>query len=219
MKRLCVFDLDGTLVDSVIDIAEAVNRSLHKLGREAHPVHAYYQMVGNGMEMLCRRAHGNGTEEELHSLIQLYREDYVKNCCVNTAAYPGIQELVSKLNSFGMNLAILSNKPQEQTDVVVETLFPKGMFEVVMGASSRFPRKPNVTALTWLIMHMDVALNDVVYIGDSDVDMQLAKNAGVQGIGVAWGFRGRNELESAGASFVAENSNELQNYLLKGIEK
>ncbi len=218
MKRLCVFDLDGTLVDSVIDIAEAVNRSLHKLGKEAHPVHAYYQMVGNGMEMLCRRALGHGTEEELRSLIQFYREDYVKNCCVNTAVYPGIQKLVFDLNSCGVKLAILSNKPQEQTNVVVETLFPQGMFEVVIGASSRFPRKPDSTALTWLIKHLDVALTDVVYIGDSDVDMQLAKNAGIQGLGVAWGFRGRNELEAAGASYVAENPRELEKYLLKGIE-
>ena len=215
MNQLFVFDLDGTLVDSVVDIADAINRSLRKLGKQEHPVHAYYKMVGNGMEMLCRRALPEGSEEEILELISLYKEDYLKNCCVKTTVYPGMIALLHEVRKQGIKLAILSNKPQEQTVAVVDNLFSREIFEEVIGAGPRYPRKPDPSALFALMDRLGVEPENVSYIGDSDVDMTLACNANVRGIGVAWGFRGKMELVNAGARYVAENATELQNILLR----
>ncbi|MBO5364613.1 MAG: HAD family hydrolase [Clostridia bacterium] len=215
MNRLCVFDLDGTLVDSVTDIADAINRSLRKLGKQEHPVDAYYKMVGNGMEMLCRRALPDGTEEEVLELIQLYKEDYLRNCCVKTMVYPGMKALLRVLQERGIKLAILSNKPQEQTEVILDTLFSNEIFEEVIGAGPRYPRKPDPSALIDIMDTLGFEAEDVFYIGDSDVDMNLACNTGVSGIGVAWGFRGRAELENAGACYVADTADELLAYILR----
>ena len=113
MKGLCVFDLDGTLVDSIEDIAAAVNASLEEMQKPIHPVDAYYKMVGDGMEMLCRRALSGGTEEEVKELVSRYKARYIKNCCNHTKTYPGIETLLSALAEEDTGIAILSNKPQE----------------------------------------------------------------------------------------------------------
>ncbi len=219
MKKLCVFDLDGTLVDSVTDIADAINRSLRKMNKPEHPVDAYYKMVGNGMEMLCRRALPDGDEEEVSKLIQYYKEDYLANCCVNTRVYPGLKEMLGVLADQGIQFAILSNKPQEQTEVVVKKLFPDICFQDIIGSGERFPRKPDPTALMYLMEHLGYQHDEVFYIGDSDVDMILARNTDVSGIGVTWGFRGRQELEENGATLIAQDAKELLNCILKEEEK
>ena len=217
MKGLCVFDLDGTLVDSIEDIAAAVNASLEEMQKPIHPVDAYYKMVGDGMEMLCRRALSGGTEEEVKELVSRYKARYIKNCCNHTKTYPGIETLLSALAEEHAGIAILSNKPQEQTQEVVETLLSDIPFLEVIGQSERFPKKPDPAGLNYLIEKAGVSKEQVWYIGDSDVDMYLGNSVNVNAIGVAWGFRGEKELKDAGAKEVFQTANELQTFLLSHI--
>lgn len=210
MKKLYVFDLDGTLVDSVIDIASAVNRALEIMGKPTFATREYYKMVGNGMEMLCRRALPDGTEAEIAHLISLYKDLYIANCCQKTVPYDGIPELLAWLKKNGAILAVLSNKPQKQADKVVSALFGNKMFDWIIGHRAEFAPKPDTGSLEYLIKKSGVDKSDICYIGDSDVDIQLGKRGDVCTIGVAWGFRGRKELEEAGAANIAENIAELK---------
>lgn len=214
MKRLCVFDLDGTLVDSVLDIAAAVNQSLTEIGKPTHEVKEFYRMVGDGMDTLCRRALADGTEAEVQTLIARYRERYLKNCCVLTKPYHGILTMLSRLAENGIQLAILSNKPQEQAERVVASLLGEERFFAVVGQSERFPQKPDPTALCYVMREAKVEVAEVCYVGDSDVDIMLGKCVGVQTVGVAWGFRGSEELSSAGADVIVNSAEELTELLL-----
>ncbi len=216
MKKLFVFDLDGTLVDSVYDIADALNTCLAQLGKPAHPLEAYYQMVGDGMHMLCRRALPEGTQEQVDRLVAMYSRRYRENCCVRTRPYEGIPELLRDLQEQGVKLAILSNKPHDQTLAVVKTLLPEIGFFCVRGQSDAFPRKPDPAALHGLMTLAAVSPEETVYIGDSDVDVYFGKNAGVQTVGVSWGFRGEGELKNAGADRIAQNPEQLKD-ILKNI--
>lgn len=215
MKKLCVFDLDGTLVDSIGDIAAAVNRSLEKMQRPPHPQEAYYSMVGNGMEMLCRRAIGEATEAEVATLVKLYREDYLCHCCCDTTVYPGIHDLLRELDSLGICMAIFSNKPQEQTEEVLQNLLGDIPFSVVIGGGSGYPTKPDPTALWAILEETGVKPEETWYVGDSDVDAELGKAADVPTIGVLWGFRGAEELQSAGADYLVKSVEELRKILLE----
>lgn len=214
MKKICVFDLDGTLVDSIADIAAAVNASLRRMGKPAHPLEAYYRMVGDGMDLLCKRALGGESANEAEKLIALYQEEYLKNCCVHTQPYPGIPALLNKLRAQGIKLAVLSNKPQVQTDEIAARLFPAGTFFQVIGQSRRFPKKPAPDSLFHLLQSACYTREDAWYIGDSDVDMLLGLNAQVDNIGAAWGFRGSAELRAAGAAHIARNAAELEKIIL-----
>lgn len=216
MKKLCVFDLDGTLVDSIYDIAAAMNASLEVMGKPTYPTEAYYQMVGDGMELLCRRAIPSGTEEDVRTLIGLYQERYLKNCCVLTRPYDGVLELLQYLSEKQILTAVLSNKPHEQTKEVVSALLGDANFFAVIGQSERFPKKPDPTALNFLITQAGVTKDEVYYIGDSNVDMKLGKACGVDTIGVAWGFRGETELKEAGAGAIVHHADELRALLLGG---
>lgn len=215
MKKLCVFDLDGTLVDSIADIAAALNHALGVMHREPHPVEAYYRMVGDGMELLCRRAMGAASQEETDRLIALYQKEYLANCCVRTRPYPGIPELLEALKAAGYLLAVLSNKPQEQTQEVVGTLFPGAPFFMALGQSPRFPKKPEPDSMLYLLEQAGADREETWYIGDSDVDVQLGQRAGVETVGVSWGFRGNRELREAGASRIAEDAAALGRILLE----
>lgn len=213
MKKLFVFDLDGTLVNSVYDIADALNTCLTQLGKPEYPLEEYYRMVGDGMYMLCRRALPEGTQEEVDRLVAMYSRRYRENCCVRTRPYDGMLQLLKDLQQQGVKLAILSNKPHDQTLAVVSTLLPGIEFFCVRGQSDAFPRKPDPAALQALMELAKVSPEETVYIGDSDVDVYFGKNAGVQTVGVSWGFRGEPELKTAGADHIAANPEELKQIL------
>ena len=213
MFKLCVFDMDGTVVDSVADIAAAMNRSLATLGYKTYKTEEYCHLAGNGMEVLCRRAIPGRTEEEVQKLISLYKEDYLANCCVDSAVYDGVIELLQDLKEKGMIRAVLSNKPHDQVMGVAKKLFTPDSFDEIMGYTPKFPTKPAPDSLFYLMEKYGVNKSETVFIGDSNVDIQLGKNAGVYTIGVSWGFRGRQELEEAGADCVADNMEELKKFL------
>ncbi len=214
MLKLCVFDLDGTLVDTMGDISEAMNRSLVALGYKPHPKEEYYQMVGDGMVKLCQRAIPDASEEEVLKLIDLYASDYIKNCCVNSVCYDGILNVVKKLKEAGIICAILSNKPHNQTMEISEKLFPNGLFDTVLGKTEDFPPKPAPDSLIYVMNKYNAKPEEVVYIGDSNVDILLGKKVGVLSVGVAWGFRGEEELKNEKADFIAYKAEDLLDIIL-----
>lgn len=215
MYTLCVFDMDGTVVNSIGDIAAAMNRSLSALGYKTYKVREYCHMVGDGMEVLCRRAIPNANESELQELISLYKTDYLKHCCQQSVMYEGIEELIKRLKAHGTKCAILSNKPHEQVMRVSRTLFENKMFDEILGQTERFPIKPAPDSLFYLMNKFDVEKSETAYIGDSNVDIRLGKAAGVFTIGAAWGLRGEDELISEGADAIAHSAHEL--YSILGI--
>ncbi len=212
---LCVFDMDGTIVDSIGDIASAMNRSLEKLSHKTYTKEEYYHMVGNGMEKLCRRALPDAGEEEIQKLISLYKEDYLKNCCVDTMPYEGICEMLRDIKEEGVKIAVISNKPHSQVMAVAEKLFDMDLFYEIIGQSERFPTKPNPDSLIYLMDKLKLKKTEVVFVGDSDIDIRYGANAGVYTIGVAWGFRGEEELKSAGTNKIVYSPNEIKEVVLK----
>ena len=214
MYKLCVFDMDGTVVNSIGDIAAAMNRSLVKMGKRTYEDADYRQMVGDGMEVLCRRALPGAAEEEVQELIALYGADYLAHCCERSAPYNGIPELLEELKSRGAICAVLSNKPHNQALSVAEQLFKKDAFDTVLGFTEKFPPKPSPESLLYLIDKFGAELSDTVYIGDSNVDIRLGKAAKVFTVGVTWGFRGAAELLAEGADKIADTPRELAEIIL-----
>ncbi len=213
MKKLIVFDLDGTLVDSIGDIAAAVNRSLVQLGLRTHPVASYYKMVGDGMELLCRRALGDENAAQLERLIALYRADYLKNCCEKTKPYPGILALLERIKESGAMTAIISNKPQEQTQRVVAEILGTEKFDRVFGKRAEYPKKPDPAVFFALLKEVGVKRDDTLYVGDSDVDIEFGRRAGVDTVGASWGFRGAAELIAAKAPCVVDDAAALSDVI------
>ena len=218
MYKLCVFDLDGTLVNTIADIAFAVNRALEELELPVHEEDAYRLMVGNGMQMLCVRAlpeDRRDDEELLSDLVRRYNDYYCAHCCDRSRAYPGIPDMLRRLNGAGIRCAVISNKPHPQTRIVLETLFDTDDFFYAEGQSERFAKKPDAEALLDCIAQAGVSKDETIYVGDSNVDAAFAKNAGVNCIGATWGFRGRKELEEAGVTYLAETAEDICRIVLK----
>lgn len=204
MIKLCVFDLDGTLVNSIDDIAFAVNRGLKIMGLPTHKSEAFNSFVGDGMYKLCERALPDDSKERVSELLKLYSEYYINNCCNLTKPYEGISDMLRELKNTGVRIAVLSNKPHPQTVNVVRSLFEDNIFDYVLGQKPEFLVKPNPSSLLHIINEMHVKTDETVNIGDSDVDILLGKNAGIRSIGVSWGFRTRSELIGAGADKIAD---------------
>ncbi len=213
MYKFCVFDMDGTVVNSIGDIAAAMNRSLTALGHDTYPDSAYLKMVGDGMDILCRRALPDGSEDEIQRLIALYKEDYINHCCERSVIYDGVKELIDKLNSNGIKCAILSNKPQDQALEVADVLFDDNMFIEILGQTPEFPIKPAPDGLIHMMQKYGFHKADVAYIGDTNVDMTLGKSAEVFTIGVTWGFRDEKELVDSGADAIAHTAKDLEKIL------
>ncbi len=214
MFKLCVFDMDGTVVDTIGDISAAMNRSLTAMGYKTHTEEAYCQMIGDGMAVLCKRAIPDATETEIERLISLYKKDYLENCCVNSVLYDGIIDVVKELKKSGVICAILSNKPHNQVMEISDKLFDKDLFDEILGKTDVFPPKPAPDSLLYIMGKYKVKVDETAYIGDSNVDIRLGKSVGVYSVGVAWGFRGEEELKGENADAIAYNSEELLDILM-----
>lgn len=202
-----LFDLDGTLLDTLRDIADSVNRALEKMGFEPHPVDRYRTMVGDGVEVLARRAlpEGHHDDKTLANLAVAYRDDYGRNWAVHTAPYPGIVELLQGLKQRGIRTAVLSNKPHAFTVQCVERFLPGGPFEVVQGAGLQFPNKPDPAGALHIARQMRLPPERFLYLGDTNTDMQTAVAAGMLPVGATWGFRERKELVESGAKAIVDH--------------
>lgn len=214
MIRYCFFDLDGTLVNSLADIADAMNWALRQLDLPEYTLQEYSQKVGRGMDNLCRACLPEGREGDFSSLRQLYDARYTAHSCEKTALYPGLETALQELRLAGITMAVLTNKPQSQADQVAQLLQPYGLARV-MGKQAGFPIKPDPTSLHWLMEQLGATPAESIYIGDSDVDIQLGKNAGLPTVGVTWGFRGEAELIAAGADYLCHDPADLGKLLLQ----
>lgn len=210
MIQLCVFDLDGTLVNSLEDLANSTNFALEKNGFEAYPTESYRRFVGDGVPMLIKRALGDrDTKEAEQKLLGDFNAFYDAHYADNTRPYDGNLELLEGVKRRGVKSAVLSNKPDNFVKIIMKRLFPEYEFSWVQGKAEGFPKKPDPTALNFILKSLGVSKEEVLYIGDSNVDVFTGKNAGVATCGVLWGFRGREELTAAGADFIVGRPQEI----------
>jgi phosphoglycolate phosphatase len=200
--RNCVlFDLDGTLVDSLTDLADSMNRVLTRQGLPAHPVQAYRYFVGDGIIKLVQRALPAGAQHQdlVQDCAQKMREEYAAHWADTTRPYPGIAELLDALTSRRIPMTILSNKPDELTQKVVRTLLPNWHFAAVAGARETIARKPDPAGALRIAKLLGREPADFLYLGDTNTDMQTARAARMFAIGALWGFRTADELKENGA--------------------
>lgn len=210
-----IFDLDGTLLDTLEDLANAANAVFTRCGFEAHPIDAYRGFVGQGIRMLVLQALPAGRRsDEIVARIQTELGAHLRDHPVTrTAPYPEIPELLTQLQTAGVPMGILTNKPEELTRVVVDLLLKPWRFGGVHGQRDDVPRKPDPMGAINLAQELGADPSRTLFVGDSDVDMQTAIAAGMKPIGVAWGFRGTEELERAGAHRVISRPLELLDFL------
>lgn len=216
MIKIAVFDLDGTLVDSLTDLAQSVNKGLKKAGCKEQPIENYKHYVGNGREVMVRRAMGEKSKDEnlLKIAIETFNAEYALHCNDNTKDYDGCDKMLDSLAQNGIKTAVLSNKPDEFVGAIVAKVYPNHTFTEAWGQKPEYKRKPDKEALTAMLNKHGINPDECIYVGDSDVDVLTAKNAGVHMAGVEWGFRGKDELIATGAPFVASTAEELTEYIL-----
>lgn len=213
--KVVICDLDGTLLDSLEDLADAANVALNAFGFPEHPVASYRQFVGNGVRVLLQRAlpEEARAEETISRCLDIFTREYRRNWNCKSKPYPGIPELLDWLQEQGLSLAVLSNKPQTFIQEIMDYYFSDWKFEPVYGASEAFPRKPDPAGVSLISKQLAVEPGEVVFLGDSNVDMNTANNAGVTAVGVLWGFRGAEELAGAGADLLLEDPLGLASWL------
>lgn len=208
--KAVIFDLDGTLIDSLADIAESVNEMLVHYGYPIHPVEAYRLMVGNGSHELIVRCMPEGTDAgRINEGVSYYKKVYENRFLEKTRSYEGILDLLKELVLRGIPLAICTNKPTGAAHTIVEVLFEKDTFIEVVGDEPGQPRKPDPKKVLKIADQMGILPQEIVYIGDSQVDMQTAVNAKMLPVGVLWGFRDKDELEEHGAAVLLNRPLEL----------
>ncbi len=210
MKPCLIFDLDGTLVDSLPGIAASLNRTLTAHGLPGHSDAAIRSFVGDGLRMLVQRAAAAGADAALiDSLVALFKKDYELSWSDGTRAYPGIHHLLAELQKDGFRMAVLSNKTHDFTQAMTRGVFPNIHFAEILGQRDGFPHKPDPAGALQIATAFGTAPENCVMIGDSTMDLQTAANAGMQAIAVAWGYHDRARLLAAGATRVIENPSEL----------
>lgn len=211
-KKLVIFDLDGTLADTLEDLADAVNYGLEKLGYPVQKLENYKRFVGNGVLKLCERALPDDKKFDTAKLHSLFEEFYRVHYLDKTREYDGISKLLKKLAENGSDIAVATNKPQNFAREIVSKLFKDICFIKVLGGCSDRAKKPSPEIINEIISG-DI-YDEIYMIGDSDVDIITAKNAGIKSIGCLWGFRGKEELENSGADYIVEHASEILDIII-----
>lgn len=209
MKKLVIFDLDGTLLNTISDLGKACNYALETMGFATHPVQAYAYMVGNGVRNLMKKAQQDADEETIDILLEHFKKYYNEHCLDTTKPYPGIPELLENLTKRDIAIAVASNKYQEATEKIISGCLPQFNFVAVEGQKEGRNRKPDPSILFSILEKYPVAKKDVIYVGDSGVDIECAKRACVESIGVTWGFRSVAELRKANADYIVTHPGEI----------
>jgi phosphoglycolate phosphatase len=209
--HLAIFDLDGTLIDSLGDLADAMNVVLDERGHPVHPLDSYRHFVGDGIEMLVRRALPPEVVDttDIPEVVDAMRNEYSRRWLATTRPFPGIPNLLARLRSLGIRPGVLSNKPDFATRAIVRELFEDGAFDVIRGARENVPLKPDPTAAIEVASDLGVEPELSVFIGDTAIDIKTGRDAGMRTVGVTWGFRGAHELLDAGADHVIHAPLEL----------
>jgi phosphoglycolate phosphatase len=204
-----IFDLDGTLADTLHDIAAAMNHALARHGLPAHEPQHYRAFIGHGVSSLVEQAAGTADVELCSALASEFRSHYALHQLDRTRPYPGIEPLLEELARRAVPISVLSNKPDDATLRIVEALFPGTPFVRVAGQRADWPRKPDPARALSLAAEMDVPQASCAFVGDSGIDMQTASNAGQIPVGVLWGFRDAAELRAHGARVLLSRPDQL----------
>lgn len=214
--RLVIFDLDGTLLNTIGDLAAACEAMLIKRALPRHTLAEYTSFVGNGIRNLVKRSLPESvrSDEYVEQAKADFVEYYTHNIHNHTAPYEGISELLAELQSAGVKIAVASNKFHEGTLQLINHFFPDIEFVAVYGNREGYPLKPDAQLIAEIMAMGDVTHEECVMVGDSAVDIQTAHNASIDSIGVSWGFRSREELEQAGAEHIADSVEQLRDMLL-----
>ncbi|MEM9914838.1 MAG: HAD-IA family hydrolase [Planctomycetota bacterium] len=199
-----MFDLDGTLADTLRDLSEAGNHAMAVVGRPTYSLDEYRTLVGQGLDRLIHDALGPEHQDLFDQAIAAFRGYYAEHRYDHCAPYPGIAALLDALTAAGSKLAVMSNKPDEATVDMVQRVFGAWDFAAVRGHREGYPVKPDPTAALEIAEELGVPPERWLYVGDTDVDMQTGKRAGFFTVGVTWGFRSRSELESNGADYLTD---------------
>lgn len=213
MKKLVIFDLDGTLLNTIYDLGEAMNYALRKMGFTQHPIPAYNYMVGNGVRRLAERAQPDADAKTIDELLSYFREYYDGHCTEYTKPYKGIPELLYELRDNGIAVAVASNKYEAATRKIVGHFFEDYDFVAVEGQVEGRPVKPDPSIVFSILSSHPTPKADVLYVGDSGVDMETARRACVESVGASWGFRPISELRDAYADHIVSTPLEIVPFL------
>jgi phosphoglycolate phosphatase len=213
--RAVLFDLDGTLLDTLEDLANAVNRGLALLGLPQHKIEAFKYFVGDGREEMASRALPDGRRDKatLQQLVDFINQDYALHWNDHTGLYPGVSDLLDELTRRGVKMNILSNKPHNFTQEIASGLLKRWHFESVCGALPQVPNKPDCTQALQIARRLAIPPAEFIYLGDSDIDMRTALNAGMFPAGALWGFRTAQELRTGGAGVMLDYPTDLLKYV------
>lgn len=208
--KAILFDLDGTLLDSLRDLSECANTAIATKGFATHPVTSYKVFVGDGVHALIKRACPQGTTESvINECIELMKKNYTQNWSKHSTLYSGIAELLTRCRELNISLNILSNKPDAFCEKIANHFLSDWEFDLIRGALDEFPLKPDPSSAIDIIEKSNFSAEEWLYIGDTDTDMKTALSANLKAIGVSWGFRTREELIQNGASHVINSPLEL----------
>ena len=205
MKKTVIFDLDGTLLDSIEDIASSMNKVLESLQLPTHKIEDYKHFVGGGVDILVENALSNQSKEIKDEVTKRFKIEYDGKLHSKTLPYDGIYELLDELKKLDINLAVLSNKPHEFTVSYVNHFFKNYNFKEIHGQKKDVPKKPDPKAALDIVKCLDSSCENTYFIGDTKIDMQTAKSANMTAIGVLWGFRDEEELLTNGADFIVKH--------------
>ena len=207
--RAAVFDLDGTLLNTLADLADSGNELLASYGMAPHPEPAFRYFVGNGSRKLMERILPGKSPEQIDEALGRYKAIYEKHLTAKTTPYEGISETLSALKVRGVRMAVCTNKHISAAEALIRKYFPADTFDTFEGDRLGVPRKPDPAHVRIVLEKMGVRPEETVYLGDSGVDMQTAVNAGALPVGVLWGFREKDELMENGAQILLSKPSEL----------
>lgn len=216
MKKAVIFDLDGTLSDSIHSIKYCADRAVAEFGFGPFTEQQYKYFVGDGAANLVRRALAAGGDEEgihFEEAFARYKEIFRENCMYQVVPYDGISELLAALKEKGVKIAVLSNKPHAETVNVIETLFGKNYFDVIQGQKENVAIKPSPEGVFQILEQLGLTVEEVLYLGDTSTDMKTGKSAGAFTLGALWGFRERQELEENHADAIIAHPREVLKFL------
>jgi phosphoglycolate phosphatase len=211
MKQLVIFDLDGTVLNTIADLGNSTNYALNQLGYPMHDIPSYRFRVGNGINKLFERAlpEGEKSEENVLRVRQQFLPYYGEHCTDATQPYEGILELLHRLQSAGIRMAIASNKYQYATSKLIKHFYGDIPFVAIMGQQDGRPTKPNSAIVDEILNLASISKEDVLYVGDSGVDMHTAQNAHVEACGVTWGFRPIDELQEYNPAHIVSTPDDI----------
>ncbi|RHG09515.1 HAD family hydrolase [Dorea longicatena] len=216
IMKACIFDLDGTLTNTLESMTYSVNLTLEEMGLSKITKDQCRLFVGNGARVLIEKslkAAGDTDASRIEEGMEIYGRIFDRNCTYHVTPYEGIPEMLKALKDKGIHLAVLSNKPDRQTVKVVKAIFGEELFDYAQGQKEGIRRKPEPDGVWYLMEQMHVSKEECLYIGDSEVDAATGRNAGLKTIGVLWGFRDRKTLETAGADDLIDRPDELLQFV------